>query len=192
MHGSQTVGWLLVAVCGGTGGYCLRWVVGRRGGPAWWRRAAAADAAMGLGMAVMALPGAVAHAAALAVFFAVVVGWAALLLRVGVTRGPHHVVEAAAMVYAAVAMAGAAGGEASGPHAAHAPGAGLPWLTGALLAYVGYRVLRAGPRLVAAAGPDGAEGAGVAASRAWRRPPRVAAACRLALSLATLVMLLTL
>ncbi|WP_308314736.1 hypothetical protein [Streptomyces sp. CNQ085] len=53
MHGPEPVGWMLVALCGTVGVYCLRQA--RDGAPG-RRREAAGEAVMGLGMAVMALP----------------------------------------------------------------------------------------------------------------------------------------
>jgi hypothetical protein len=188
-HGPELVGWLLVALCAGTGGYCLGWAAR---GPGPGRPSAAADGAMGLGMAAMAVPGvSVAHgsflsaslAAGFAAFFAAVTAWVAVLPGAGGVQRAHHVLESLAMVYAALAMTVAA---AFGGHAA----AGLPPLTAALLLYLAtYLLLGTAPRLVPAGGgpPPGAHGAGRAP-----RAPEVVAACRLALGLGTVAMLVTL
>jgi hypothetical protein len=171
------VGWLLVALGCGAGGYCL---LGVRGVRRWWRRAAAVEGVMGLGMAAMAFPAAPALLAPLLVaFFAAVTAWCVPLPgNAAAAHRAHHLVEGAAMVYMALAMA--AGGP--GGHAA----AGVPWLTGLLMAYFAARALRDGRRLVPA-GPGVA--AGVAAGA---RAPELAAACRVSLSLGMLAMLLTL
>ncbi|MEO3756126.1 DUF5134 domain-containing protein [Streptomyces sp. B6B3] len=188
-HGPELVGWLLVALCAGTGGYCLGWAAG---GPGSGRPSAVADGAMGLGMAAMAVPGVpVAHgsfasvsvSAGFAAFFTGVAAWVAVLPGAGGAQRAHHVLESLAMVYAALAMTVAAAG---GGHAS----AGLPPLTALLLVYLAmYLLTGTAPRLVPAGGgpPPGPPGAG--------RPPRapeVVAACRLALGLGTLAMLVTL
>lgn len=195
MHGPEAAGWLLVALCAGIGGYCLRWCTRwARSGPPWWRQVTAVEGAMGLGMAAMALPAGLAAgpAAAWAAFFAAMAVWCLLLCRARVPHGAHHALEAAAMAYMALAMA-----VTPPAHASHAP-AGVPWLTGLLLAYFAGHALRTGRALVpavpavpghgrAARGPQlPAPGVGRA------RPPEVAAACRLALSVATVTMLATL
>jgi hypothetical protein len=181
MHGPGPVGWLLVALGCGTGGYCL---LRLRGVRAWWRQGAAAEGAMGLGMAAMAgLTAPVGLGRPLGAFFVVVTAWCALLPGAAAHRA-HHLVEGAAMVYMALAMAG--GGEAG--HAHEGGAGGVPWLTGVLAAYFALRALRAGRRLVP--GKPGRGAPGVAA--AGGRPPEVAAACRAALSMGMLAMLLTL
>ncbi|RKN38560.1 DUF5134 domain-containing protein [Streptomyces hoynatensis] len=191
MHGPVLVGWLLVALCGGTGGYCLTRV---RGGRPRERRAAAAEAAMGLGMAVMALPtgqpgGFPGDLVLLCV--AVLSGGTALgaaaVLGFGAAHRAHHVVETAAMLYMALAMGAA---PAAAHHAAHQPG-GNPLLTGVLLAYFGGYALCAGPRLLPAAVGGGHGGPAGGAGGAPERPPELAAACRLALAVGMFAMLLT-
>ncbi|ONK16188.1 DUF5134 domain-containing protein [Streptomyces sp. MP131-18] len=188
MHGPELVGWLLAALCGGTGGYCL---LGVRGGPSRVRQAAAVEAVMGLGMALMATPAAGAPhlpPAAFAVLFGAAAVWAAVLLAAGTAHQGHHVLEGLAMVYMAVAMA------ADTPaHAGHGPG-GVPAVTAALLVYFALYALRTGPRLLPAAAGSGGPG-GVAAGHGTghpRRAPEVAAACRLTLALGMLAMLATL
>ncbi|MDT0309923.1 DUF5134 domain-containing protein [Streptomyces sp. DSM 44917] len=228
-HGPELVGWLLVALCGATGGYCGHRLWREHPGRGAARRPAAVEAAMGLGMAAMAvpLPAAVprAGAAALfAVFFGALALRAAALRRAGAAHQGHHAVEALAMVYMAAAMAAAPAGSG---HGAHAP-AGIPAVTGALLAYFALYALLAAPRLLPAAAPAGAgwaamgapggrgECGGAPGGRAGERPghrggglpapgrarsraagtaeagrsPEVAAACRLALALGMVAMLL--
>jgi hypothetical protein len=122
-------------------------------------------------------------------------------LRPSRRRAPHrthHSVCAAAMAYMAVAMfsaasATSAGGEGSAHagHAGHGGGAGVPLLTGVLLAYFAGYVLRSGARLVAAAGPPAAKPAPGGAIR-LRHDPEFASASRVAMGLAMFAMLLTL
>ncbi|MFF9864588.1 DUF5134 domain-containing protein [Streptomyces sp. NPDC013953] len=183
MHGPAMTGWLLVAMCGVTGASCL--VRMRRCGGA-ERTAAGGEALMGFGMAAMAVPvstpqGWVAYAA--------VFGAASLHAAWPARRGGHHLhhlVGSLAMVYMAVAMAGAGSGTHGG-HGLADPG-GVPLVTGALLAYYAVYVVRAGTRLVPVAvaaggpGPDGPVAAGAG----------VAVACRVSMGTAMLAMLLTL
>ncbi|MFD5317444.1 DUF5134 domain-containing protein [Streptomyces sp. NPDC127098] len=183
MHGPALVGWLMVALCGATGGYCL--LLARRGVDGPRRVVAAAEGAMGLGMAAMALPAAPPWPAApvlpLVCAGAALCGAALLAVR-GPAHRAHHLVEAAAMLYTVVAMAAA-----PGSHAGHGTPSGLPALTGALLVYfAGYALLTA-PRLMPAAGP-GEVVVGRPADAG--RSPEVAAACRLALAVAMVAMLL--
>jgi hypothetical protein len=181
VHGPEVVCWLLVALCGAAGAYCL----GRlRHGTAAQRQAAGVEAAMGLGMAVMSVPASAAPGpppAALAAVFGATALWAALLPAARPAHRAHHALEALAMVYATLAMGGAGGAA----HAGHAAGAnGVPALTGALLAYFAVYAVRSGARLTA--------GTGAAAGPPGQPPPEVAAACRLTLALGTFTMLLTL
>lgn len=189
MHGPEPVGWLLAALCAGTGAYCVRWLSGDR---PWWRQVTAAEAAMGLGMAAMALLAGLT--AAFVGFFAALALWGFLLWLAGVPHGAHHAVEAAAMAYMALAMSAA-----PGSHAAHGP-AGVPWLTGALLAYFAAHALATGRALVPSgtgtvparaqggAGPTAAECGGTRGAR----PAEMAAACRVTLSTGMVAMLATL
>lgn len=193
MHGPAMVSWLLVAVCGATGAYCLTRV--RREPPA-RRRAPAAEAAMGFGMAAMALPAGVATVppAALAALFGATALWALCGVRSAGTHCLHHALEASAMAYMALAMPAAAGG-GHVPHTA-APG-GVPVLTGALLAYFAVYALRAGTRVIppaAAAAPAAFAGTGPypGTGRYSARLPGLPDACALALALGSFVMLLTL
>lgn len=200
MHGPAVVGWLLVGLCGGTGCCCLLRVRDSSDGP--WR-AGSTEAVMGLGMAVTALPmtglPGLSHTAAAVALAAFSVGifagflvattrWPAMPGRAGAGRrsrhGAHHTVEALAMVYMALAMAGQAAG-----HAGHGPG-GIPALTGPLVTYFALYALVTAPRLLPVAGGEAA-GAGPG-SADWRRSPEVVAACRVALAMAMLAMLLLL
>ncbi|MFF0298592.1 DUF5134 domain-containing protein [Kitasatospora sp. NPDC004614] len=181
MHGPALVNWLLAALATGSGGYC-GWRVrqGRQDAscgddrPA-RRESDLLEAAMGLGMAGMALLPGVAW------------GWpyallaAALLVGALAGRGAgrrahrlHHGIGALAMAYMALAMtAGAPGGHAG--H--HGEPAGLPMVTGLLLVYFGGYALWEGSRVIAA------DGATVAAPL-----PR---ACRAAMGIGMFAMLLT-
>ncbi|MEU7166014.1 DUF5134 domain-containing protein [Streptomyces morookaense] len=205
MHGPPLVGWLLVVLCTATGAYCL---LGMRAGAAGERRAAGSDALMGLGMAAMALPAGMPAATPWgAVLFAVVFGAAgvrALITarRRGEAHQLHHAVGAFAMVYMALAMAGAPsdgrmehtehmehGGAMHGP-------AGTPLLTGLLLVYFAVYAVRATARIVpvpaAVAAGDGSWRCG--AARGPERPGRreLTTACRLSMAIGMLAMLLTL
>ncbi|MFJ7150216.1 DUF5134 domain-containing protein [Streptomyces sp. NPDC100445] len=182
MHGPVSAAWLLVALCGATGTYCL---LRLRSGVEEQRRAAGGEALMGFGMAVMAVPATVftpprwAWPLYAAVFGAAAL-WALWTARGGL-RHLHHLVGSAAMVYMAVAMAGA-------PPAAHHAhgGGGVPALTGALLLYFTGYVLLAGALLVPAAGA-----AGPAGPVSWGDRPELARACRLSMGIGMVAMLLT-
>lgn len=131
---------------------------------------------MGLAMAAMAVPGAMAPAWAPPVFAVLFGGITAAALAGamrGVPHGLHHALEAAAMGYMALAMATAGD---------------VPLLTGALLLYFAGYVLRAGAALLPAAAVAGT--AGTAAPPAGRVPD-LSCACRLALATGTFAMLLT-
>ncbi|TDC25047.1 DUF5134 domain-containing protein [Streptomyces sp. 8K308] len=183
MHGPALVGWLMVALCGATGGYCLLLVRGAAGRPR--RAVAVAEGAMGLGMAAMAVPAAPPWPAAPALPLlcaATALGGAALLAVRGPAHRGHHLVEAAAMLYMVVAMAAA-----PASHSGHATPTGLPALTGALLLYFAGYALRTAPRLLPAAGAAEVVAAGPPDAG---RSPEVAAACRLALAVAMVAMLI--
>ncbi|GAA2422951.1 DUF5134 domain-containing protein [Streptomyces macrosporus] len=194
MHGPEPVGWLLVALCGGVGAYCL---LRMRDGTPRQRRTAAGEAFMGFGMAVMALPASAVDPLPPQVF-AVVFGAAAVrelaLVRHAPAHHLHHAVGALAMVHMALAMT--VGGHPGGHHAAPA---WTPVLTGVLLVYFAGYVLRAGVRLVpvGATGPgprdggggDGGRGAGDTVTGLLRLP-EVAVACRLSMGLGMFAMLL--
>ncbi|MFE7706655.1 DUF5134 domain-containing protein [Streptomyces sp. NPDC057486] len=196
MHGPAMSGWLLMALCGVTGAYCL---LRMRGGTAEERRTARDEAVMGFGMAAMAAPA--------AVFPPPVWGWAVYVVLFGAAalrglwfarrRGHHlhHLVGSLAMVYMASVMAPGSGTAAHGAGGAHGGhqmtqvAGGVPLLTGMLLVYYAAYVLRSGTRLipVAAAGP--AEGR---IGNSWGARPELALACRLTMGIAMFAMLLTL
>jgi hypothetical protein len=179
MHGSPLVAWLLVALSTATAVSCLL----RSGGRG--------EAAMGLGMAVMALPvlrpGPWVPLALAAVYAAAGV----LAALPGAARGGHrlhHAVGSGAMVYMAVAAAGSARGAAG--HGGMAMGSGVPWVTALLALYFTGYVLLSGARLMAVV-PAGAavEGARGPAPR-LRNAPEVVLACRVSMALGMLAMLL--
>ncbi|MGW4809325.1 DUF5134 domain-containing protein [Kitasatospora sp. NPDC004272] len=187
MHGPALVSWLLAALAAGSGGYCgwrvRRWSADPAcGGHHRARRESdVLEAAMGLGMAGMALlPG---------VFWGWPYALLAAVLLVGALAGRgaglrvhrlHHGIGALAMAYMALAMAG--GGGAPGGHGGHhgQPG-GLPVLTGALLVYFGAYALWEGSRVLVVGGPAVAGGPVVAPL------PR---ACRAAMGIGMFAMLL--
>ncbi|MFF4170560.1 DUF5134 domain-containing protein [Streptomyces sp. NPDC001744] len=187
MHGPALSGWLLVALCGATGAYCLlraRRCAGEE------RRAAGGEALMGFGMAFMALPaGALAPPGWSWGVYAAVFGAAALHGLSTVRHGghhPHHLVGSLAMVYMAVTMAAPG---TPGAHAGHTTSGagGVPVLTGLLLLYYAVYVLRAGARLVPVAAPAGRP------APAPRTPgPELTLACRVSMALAMVAMLVTL
>ncbi|MGW6689086.1 DUF5134 domain-containing protein [Streptomyces sp. NPDC054961] len=171
--------WLLVLLCAVSGAYCL-WRSGRSdGGPA-----AAGDAVMGFGMALMAVPlgtGGDWQAPLLGAVFCGAALHAAWLLRGGLHHA-HHLIGSLTMVYMALA---AGTGAAPGQGHAHAQGAGLPLVTGMLLVYyVGYVVL-GGARLVTVGGARAAAHPAPAAG-----PAEVIKACRLTMAMGMLAMLL--
>ncbi|CAL9370666.1 DUF5134 domain-containing protein [Streptomyces sp. NPDC015242] len=186
MHGPASSGWLLVALCAVTGAYCL---VRMRSGTGEQRRAAGGEALMGFGMAAMAVPAAVftpppwAWPVYAAVFGAAGVHalWAA---RSG-AHHLHHLVGAGAMVYMSVVMA------ASPAHGHGRDGSDVPLLTGALLLYFAGYVLLGGVRLVPVAALAGS-GTGGGDAGGWGDRPELARACRLAMGIAMVAMLLTL
>ncbi|MGW8359103.1 DUF5134 domain-containing protein [Streptomyces wedmorensis] len=191
-------GWLLCALCAVTGLSCL---LRMRASAGEERRGAGAEAVMGFGMAVMALPAAVLTQPGWSwAVYAAVFGGATLHALPALRRGGHHLhhlIGSLAMLYMAVAM-GAPGAHAGHPAAVAGPAGGIPVLTGALLLYyVGY-VLHAGTRLVpvaATAGRPATAGGPAAAggpSTGWAARPELALACRLAMALAMLAMLVTL
>ncbi|MGW7258394.1 DUF5134 domain-containing protein [Streptomyces sp. NPDC054834] len=181
MHGPTSPGWLLVALCAGTGAYCL---LRMRSSVEEQRRAAGGEALMGFGMAAMAVPGtAFSPPPWTWPLYAVVFGAAALRALWAARGSPHHLhhlVGSTAMVYMAVVMAAS-----PASHHAHG-GAGVPPLTGALLLYFTGYVLLSGVRLV----PAGlASGAG---DVRWGDRPELARACRLSMGIGMVAMLLTL
>ncbi|MFK0220281.1 DUF5134 domain-containing protein [Streptomyces vinaceus] len=166
--------WLLVALCAVSGGYCLRRVrrsePDARGGPA-------GEALMGFGMAVMAVPSGIGPwgpGILLGVFSGAVLH-ALWLLRGGVHHA-HHLVGSLAMAYMALTMAGG-----------HGHGGGPPLVTGALLLYFTGYVLLGGARLVTAGGAGQPAGGGPPVM-----PAELTRACRLAMGMGMLAMLLSL
>ncbi|WP_413755967.1 DUF5134 domain-containing protein [Streptomyces sp. MMBL 11-3] len=181
MHGPESSGWLLVALCAGTGAYCL---VRMRSRIEEQRRTAGGEALMGFGMAAMAVPAAVTAPPRWAwALYTVVFGAAAVraLWALRAARGGghhlHHLVGACAMVYMAAVMAG-------GTHS------GVPVLTGALLVYFTAYVLRTGARLVPVAAATVAP-AGGGRPPGWGDRAELAGACRLSMGMGMLAMLLT-
>ncbi|MEU5403675.1 DUF5134 domain-containing protein [Streptomyces sp. NPDC005963] len=178
MHGPAVSGWLLVALCAGTGAYGLV-QLRTRSGPS--REAVGGEALMGCGMAAMAVPTAAFAPPDWAwTVYAVVYGGAAIAALRALHRGVdhlHHLIGFLAMVYMAVAMASGTA------HSGHAAG-GLPLLTGALVLYYTGYVLGAAGRLV----PTG----GAVRPRPLEVPTEMLAACRLAMGTAMLAMLLML
>jgi hypothetical protein len=183
VHGPVSVGWLLVALCAATGGYCLlrmRSAVGEQ------RRTAGGEALMGFGMAAMAVPAAAVAPPRWAwLAYTLVFGVAALRALWSARTSPHHLhhsVGALAMVHMGVAMAAAP----SGGH----DGAGLPMVTWVLLLYFACYVLWAGAGLIPVAVVVGAR-VPVSRTRGWRDRPELARACRLSMGIGMLAMLLT-
>ncbi|NXY95397.1 DUF5134 domain-containing protein, partial [Streptomyces sp. BR123] len=130
-------GWLLVALCAVSGAYCLGLArrAGRRA-----RGAAAGEALMGLGMAVMAAPpglGPWGPQVLLAVFCGAVLH-ALWLLRDGLHHA-HHLVGSLAMAYMALTMA-------SGHGTGAGAWAGRPLVAAVLLVYFAGYVLLGGAR----------------------------------------------
>lgn len=181
MHGPASPGWLLVALCAGTGAYCL---VRMRSHREEQRRAAGGEALMGFGMAVMAVPAAVVTPPRWAwVAYAVVFGGAALrALWAARTHAHHlhHLVGTLAMVYMAAEMAASAG---------HHDHGGVPLLTGVLLLYFAAYTLWSGVRLVPL---TAAPAAGGTRAVGWGDRPELSRACRLSMAIAMLAMLLAL
>ncbi|BBC30234.1 hypothetical protein SGFS_015280 [Streptomyces graminofaciens] len=209
MHGPASPGWLLVALCGLTGTYCL---LRMRSAVEEQRRAAGGEALMGFGMAAMAVPAAVVAPPRWAwLAYTAVFGTAALhALWSARTTGRHHLhhlVGAVAMVYMAAVMAASPGGGHGG--------AGLPLVTGTLLLYFAGYVLWSGARLIpvpaaVAVSPPiiaseprnlasvprtvaSAPRTVAAGSRplGWGDRPELSQACRLSMGIGMLAMLLT-
>lgn len=195
------MGWLLTALGTATGVLCA--VRSRAVRDRYERRIARAEAAMGVGMALMAAPAPASGTGrwgpvVLAVVF-VALAVRALLFARGESHRLHHTVDAAVMAYMAVVMAVAADGMTTGAmagmrHGHAAPGSPLvePVLLGYYIAYV----LWAGTRLVptaavecAAASPVPVAGPGLAAPSVWQAPA-VGTACRLSLAIGMLAMVL--
>ncbi|GAA0670992.1 DUF5134 domain-containing protein [Streptomyces thermocarboxydovorans] len=198
MYGPAVVSWLLATLTGAAALFCLarlRTPAAQRGGTGWaGRESDAAEALMGIGMAVMALPvsrGGGVPAAACVVLFSGVGAWfLAAALRGGGARHRahrlHHAVGSGAMVYMALPMATDATG---GPqHAGHVPAAEGPLLlTGLLLLYFGSYVVWTGSRLLATAPGDVVA---VTGGAQLLRAPGMPQACRVVMGMGMFVMLL--
>lgn len=176
MHGpamslsSSVSAWLLVLLCATSGAYCLRRAGRSGGGPA------AGEAAMGFGMALMAVPlrlGGDWQTPVLGAVFCAAALHAVWLLRGG-PHHAHHLVGSLTMVYMALASGAGTGGHG------HGRDAGLPLLTGLLLLYYAGYVVLGGARLVTVGGPGTPAG-----------PGEVIRACRLTMGMGMLAMLLT-
>lgn len=182
VHGPVSSGWLLVALCAVTGGYCL---LRMRSAVEEQRLAAGGEALMGFGMAAMAVPAAVVAPPRWAwLAYAVVFGAAAVRALWSVRASAHHLhhlVGALAMVYMAGVMVAA-------PGAGHG-GAGLPLVTGVLLVYFAGYVLWAGLRLMPVPVAAGAR-AGAPGATGWGDRPELARACRLSMGIGMFAMLL--
>ncbi|MFF9982549.1 DUF5134 domain-containing protein [Streptomyces erythrochromogenes] len=189
MHGSASSlsasvsSWLLVLLCAVSGAYCLRRVRG-------WGGAAAGEAVMGFGMALMAVPlgdGGAWRPPVLGAVFCAAAVHALWLLRGGAHHA-HHLVGSLTMVYM-VAAAGSGGGHGT----AHGQGAGLPLLTGALLLYYAGYVVLGGTRLITAGGPVAVPAPVPAQAQAPAHvmSTELVRACRLAMGMGMLAMLLS-
>nr|WTB29402.1 DUF5134 domain-containing protein [Streptomyces sp. NBC_00830] len=198
MHGPAMSSWLLMALCGVAGAYCLLRI---RNGTQEERRAARAEALMGFGMAAMAVPAAVVTPPVWGwAVYVVLFGGAALrALWFARHKGHHlhHLVGSLAMVYMAVVMAAPGSGAAghgghtgNGGHQVAQVAGGLPLLTGVLLVYYAAYVLGSGARLIPVAATSGAGGGPTGG--AWGARPELALACRLTMGIAMFAMLLTL
>ncbi|WP_216589911.1 DUF5134 domain-containing protein [Streptomyces brasiliscabiei] len=181
MHGPVAAGWLLVALCALTGGYCL---LRMRSAVEEQRLAAGGEALMGFGMAAMAVPAAAVAPPRWAwLAYAVVFGAAAVRALWSARTSSHHLhhlVGALAMVYMASVMVASPGGGHGG--------AGPPLVTGVLLLYFAGYVLWAGVRLVPV--PAGTVSA-AAPAPGWGDRPELARACRLSMGIGMFAMLLT-
>ncbi|MFD9333756.1 DUF5134 domain-containing protein [Streptomyces sp. NPDC060028] len=177
---SSVSAWLLVLLCAGSGAYCLG-RVHRPGSASRGGSAAAGEALMGFGMALMALPlgtGGGWQAPVLSAVFCAAALHSVWLLRAG-AHHTHHLVGSLTMVYMALA-AGSGPGHGHG----HAGTAGLPLLTGLLLVYYAGYVVFGGARLVTVGAGGGSAGGGQGGSTELIR------ACRLAMGTGMLAMLL--
>ncbi|MGW2250246.1 DUF5134 domain-containing protein [Kitasatospora sp. NPDC001660] len=190
MHGPTLVNWLLALFTATAGAYCLTRLRHAPHSPCapaathrvgahrlLAREADAAEALMGLGMAGMAVTGAAVPAAFWAWLFGVpAAGFLLAAVSAPARRGHrlHHAIGGLAMTYTALAMTTSPG------HHHHAPNAGAPLLTGALLVYFGAYSLWTGTRLLHA--PGGSVTVGTAG---------LPQACRLTMGIGMFAMLLT-
>ncbi|MQS15298.1 DUF5134 domain-containing protein [Streptomyces kaniharaensis] len=187
MHGPTLVNWLLAFLTAAAGAYCLTRLrhspctAGGTTSPATHRllarEADAAEALMGLGMAAMAVTGAVVPGTVWAWLFGVpAAGFLLAAVRGPARRGHrlHHAVGGLAMTYTALAMTATPG------HHHHTASTGAPLLTGALLLYFGAYSLWASSRLLHT--PGGSVAVGTAG---------LPHACRLIMGIGMFAMLLT-
>lgn len=185
MDATGLVGWLLVALGCGTGVLCL--LRSRAAGTQpYARRTARAEGAMGLGMAMMAIPGRALgdgdwSAALPALLFGVLALRTAVFAH-GESHRIHHTLKAATMLYMTVAMTGGGTGSGSSMDMGHS-GMGVPLVNAALLAYFTVYLLRAGTVSLTGGQSDGN------AVDVWQTP-ELSNACRMALALGMLVMVL--
>jgi len=208
MHGAPVLGWLLAALTGAAGLYCLARLcapataAGCAGGTArsvGGRESDAAEALMGLGMAVLALPpahhGGLPPSAWAAVFAGAGAWFTAAALRRGAPGARahrlHHAVDAGAMVYMVLLMA--APGPSGRGHDAMPGMAGMagmsadpvPLVSGLLLLYFGGYALWTGTRLLRPAHAVAGWG-----GRPLLQMPGMSRACRLVMGLGMFAMLL--
>lgn len=194
MQGAPLVGWLVTAVCAGTGVYCLTRLRAGPGGR--HRQTSGVEGVMGLGMAAMALPVADVPVTVLVAVFVMTAAWSLALLRTRTPHQGHHLLESGAMVYMALAMGGGHHGSAD---------AGHPAVTTALLGYFAVYVLHCARSLVptggvpvgigpagptGAAGPLGSDLPADSAAPGQAASPEIAAACRLTLAMGMFTMML--
>ncbi|MBD0671887.1 DUF5134 domain-containing protein [Streptomyces sp. CBMA156] len=183
MHGPTLVNWLLALLTAGAGASCLVRLGHSPCAPGGAHRplareSDAAEALMGLGMAVMAVTGAIVPAPVWAALFGLPAAaflFAAAHAPAGRAHRLHHAVGALAMTYMALAMAATSGHDHH-----HDATLGLPALTGTLLLYFGGYTLWAGSRLLRT--PAGTLAIGTAG---------LPQACRLTMGIGMFAMLLT-
>ncbi len=181
MHGPASAGWLLVALCGAMGAYCL---LRMRSSLDEQRTGAGGEALMGFAMALMAVPAVVISPPVALWWLYAAVFSAAAAYEVGRVRRSahhlHHLVGALAMVYMSLSMTGGA---------PHHGSAGVPLLTGGLLVYYAAYVLRSGLRLMPAGAPAGIKSNASVAG--WGDRTELAMVCRLSMGIAMFAMLVT-
>lgn len=194
MHGPPLIGWLVAAIGLAAGVSCLLRTAPRSGcaGASGDAGGARAEGVMGLGMGLMAVPGSGLDqrpwgAAAFTLLFGVAALRSVFLAR----RAPHHVhhaVGAAAMVYMAVAMAGAPRSMADMDHGP----VGTPSVTGLLLCYFAGYAIWTGARTIPGPRPvPTAAGTAGGGTTAVLRAPELATACRVSMAMAMVAMLVT-
>jgi Domain of unknown function (DUF5134) len=202
MGGPPLVGWLVVLLGTATGVSCLLRTRAAVGLAPADRRVARAEGLKGLGMALMAVPAPALDqrpwgAPLFVVVFGAMTVWSVMPLRRGghLAHHVHLAVGAAAMVYMALVTAAAPAGSMTSPGMAGMPSAqpgpaGIPLVSGLLMAYFASYALWAGIRMLPVSGPlapaaGGRAGGGVLAA------PELATACRVSLGIGMFAMLLT-